>query len=55
MTAPRLEAALAYTAACIDRHGDAYLPLFERLEAELEAVRAKESARDRALRLARAA
>lgn len=54
MTA-RLEAALAYTAACIAAHGDAYLPLFERLESELEAVRAKESTRDRALRLARAA
>ena len=55
MTAPRLEVALAYIATCIDRHGDAYLPLFERIEVELEAMRAKESARDRALRLARAA
>ena len=55
MNATRLEAALAYTAACIAQHGDAYLPLFERIEVELEAMRAKESARDRALRLARAA
>jgi hypothetical protein len=55
MTATRIESALAYVAACIAAHGDAYLPLFERLEAELLAVRTKESARDRALRLARAA
>lgn len=49
----RLEAALGYAAQCIAAHGEAYLPLFERLEAELEAVSVKESALDRARRLAR--
>lgn len=55
MSIDRLENALGYVALCIAQHGDAYLPLFERLESELEAARAKESARERALRLAKAA
>lgn len=49
----RLESALEYVAGCLTRHGDAYLVLFERLEAELEACRTKESALDRARRLAK--
>ncbi len=51
----RLESALAYTALCLTEQGEAYLPLFERLEAELEAARAKESAVERARRMARRA
>ena len=53
MSIDRLETALSYAALCIAEHGDAYLPLFERLEAEVEAARAKESARERAIRLAK--
>lgn len=48
----RLETALSYAAACVATHGEAYLPLFERLEAEVEAVRSKETALERARRLA---
>jgi len=47
----RLEAALEYAAHCVATHGEAYLPLFERLEAEVEAHRSKESAVERARRL----
>lgn len=50
---PRLEAALEYAAQCVAAHGPAFLPLFERLEAEVEAARSKESALERARRLAR--
>ncbi|WP_299847943.1 hypothetical protein [uncultured Paracoccus sp.] len=49
----RIEQALEYAATCVALHGDAYLPLFERLEAELLAAQAKESALERARRLAR--
>lgn len=52
----RLEQALEYTARCIAQHGEVYLPLFERLEAEIEAVIAERAAHKatlaRALQLA---
>ncbi len=48
----RIEQALEYAATCVAKHGEAYLPLFERLEAELQAAQAKENALDRARRLA---
>ncbi len=48
----RIEQALEYAATCVARYGEAYSPLFERLEAELQAVQAKENALDRTRRLA---
>lgn len=48
----RLENALEYAAICVAQHGEAYLPIFERLESELENLRSKETALERARRLA---
>lgn len=48
----RLETALEYAATCVALHGEAYLPLFERLEAEVEGHRVKETVLERARRLA---
>lgn len=52
-TLAELEQHLATVACVVARHGDTYLPLFERLEREVEMARANASTRDRALRLAR--
>lgn len=50
-----VESALNYVATCIaDRpDGAAFLPIFERLEAEVAKMRSTESAIDRARRLSR--
>jgi hypothetical protein len=50
----RVERALLLLAYFIERDGDIHLPLFEKLEAELEDLKHKESARDRARRLLQA-
>ena len=47
-----LPAALEYLAMCIANHGPAYLPLYERIEAEIAARAVKETALEKALRLA---
>lgn len=47
-----LEQARDYLARCLVQHGEAYLPLFERVERELELVQKKKTAMDRARRLA---
>lgn len=46
-----LEDALAIAAYVVVRHGDAYVPLLDRLEQEVEAERRKCSDRDRAQRI----
>ena len=48
----QLTAARDYAALVIAKHGDAYLPLFERLECEVAKLEKKEDALARALRLA---
>ena len=48
----RLENALAYVAGCIAAGQENLVPIFERLEQELETIKAKESAVERARRLA---
>lgn len=52
-SASQIERMLITVARVIDAHGDAYVPLFEMLERELEAAQKKNSALDRARRLAR--
>jgi hypothetical protein len=47
----RIERALVVLAYFIELDGDVHVPMFERFEAELEELRQKESARDRARRL----
>lgn len=47
-----LPAALEYLAMCIANHGPQYLPLYERIEAEIAARAVKETALEKALRLA---
>lgn len=51
---PRLAAAYEYVADVVASHPDGHkaLPLFERLEREMEAVQAQDSAIDRARRIA---
>ena len=46
-----LERALHVVAYIVVRHGDAYAPLLDRLEAEIEAERRKGNHRDRARRI----
>jgi hypothetical protein len=48
ITVERLERALAIAAYVVARHGDVYAPIFERLERELEEVRRRRAAADRA-------
>lgn len=48
----RLENALDYVAGCIAAGDDSLLPIFERLESELSALSKRESALERARRLA---
>ncbi|MBO6550337.1 MAG: hypothetical protein JJ964_12050 [Rhizobiales bacterium] len=48
----RLEHALRVLAKIVALHGDVYLPLFERIEKELLAVKKQEELRQRALNLA---
>lgn len=47
----RIERALLLVAWLIERDGDMYLPVYERLEAELEQLRRKEDTKERAHRL----
>ena len=51
----RLERALILLAYFIELDGDVHIPLYERCEAELMALRSREGAKDRARRLAAAA
>lgn len=44
----RLQRAYLVAAEIVAQHGEKYLPIFERLESELRAINAKESAIDRA-------
>lgn len=46
-----LETALAVAAYIVLRHGDAYLPVLDRLEREVEEQRRRSSHRDRAQRI----
>ncbi len=48
MTIERLEYTLLKLAYIIDRYGDVYLPLFERMEDELAKMRRVQASRDRA-------
>lgn len=47
----RVERALLVLAYCIELDGDVHLPMYERFEQELEALRKKEDTRQRARRL----
>ena len=47
----RIERALVLLAAFIEMDGDAHVPMYERLEAELERLQRAESTKDRARRL----
>lgn len=53
VTVERLERALLTAARIVDLHGDVYLPIFERLEAELADRRARQSSLSRARALSR--
>lgn len=48
----RLEKARKIVAQAIKLHGDAYLPVFIRLDQEIEALKVKDSALNKALLLA---
>jgi hypothetical protein len=50
-TVERIERSLAVVAYIVVRHGEAYAPLLDRLEEELEAARKVTSHRDRAQRI----
>jgi hypothetical protein len=54
MTHSDIASALDYVALCIAEHGEAYLPIFERLELELAEMDKKQSAVERARALSRA-
>lgn len=47
--AARIEAALVVLAWCIEQDGDIHLPLYEKFEDELAALKATDRARDRAM------
>lgn len=49
----RLEHALVLVAGVVDRHGETYLPIYERLERELDIAKRRTGALERAKRLAR--
>lgn len=49
-----IEAALLTAAQLVEHYGDVFAPIFERLELELAALERRDSAADRARRLARA-
>jgi hypothetical protein len=51
VTIERLERALAIVAYCITKHGDYLVPIFERLERELAAMREAQDTVRRAKRL----
>lgn len=51
LTEPELEQVMAIAAYVVLRHGDAYVPLLDRLEQELVEIRRKTSNRDRARRI----
>lgn len=52
ITVDRIESALDKVAWCIASYGDEALPIYERLENERDALLARTSARERALRRA---
>jgi hypothetical protein len=49
----RIERALVLLAYFIELDGDVHLPMYEKFEAELQALKKKEEAKDRARRLLR--
>lgn len=53
-TAERVERALDLLAQFIELDGDIYLPMYERLEAELEELKRRESVKDRVRKRAEA-
>lgn len=48
-----LELAVVFAARIVARYGDIYLPLFERLEQDLDAMRANADRLSRAIEIAR--
>ena len=50
----RIERAMVVLALIIERDGDVYLPLFEKFESELEALRKQQATRERARALLKA-
>ena len=48
VTIERLERGLMLLAYLIDRYGDAHVPMYERLERELETLKRSEDTKDRA-------
>ena len=53
ITYPDLKAAYVQAAKVVAEYGDTYLPIFERLEKELKEAEKKQSAIDRALKIAK--
>lgn len=51
ITLERLERALVFTAYIVEKYGDRYALILERLEQELDELRRHESPRDRARRI----
>ncbi len=47
LTIERLESTLDKLAAIIDKHGDVYIPIYERLERELDAMKAERDTKNR--------
>lgn len=48
ITIERLERGLLFMAYILDKYGEVYIPIFERIEREVELARAKRSTMDRA-------
>lgn len=51
ITVEEIEEALVYAAYLVEKYGDAYAPILNRLDREFEAACQKESPRDRARRI----
>lgn len=51
ITVARVERALVFAAYVLEKYGDRYAPILERLERELEELRRQENPRDRARRI----
>ncbi len=52
-TEKEIEAVMVLAARIVARYGETYLPIFERLEDELDAARASATRLDRAIEVAR--
>lgn len=51
VTLQEIEEAMVYVAYLVEKYGDAYAPVLDRLEREFEAARRKEQPRDKARRI----